>query len=307
MMHRYIITFSFMCCLWFGSRSQALKNAEFTDLTPVENGKSVEGFPLNYYSVEGEVVRPMAGKEFPYYKAVNEGIVNGVNAGWINSPAWKRKFEWSYGESYPNGMCRKKSEDEKNYPNRFVLNNIFQPAKGHPLYQYFLNKNDSLYQPAGNVANSREYITKVQNYENNSPRLSVNIHINNLYKTTSISAFSELNWPIKLKTPYKVYQRNDSIWFKSHDVTDQDATDMRFQKNTIYVIIGAVKDVDFTKGMTDGVDEYRMTTYPNKENTSWSRLDHVIIELTGHPESIKLFFDKIDWKLMEKAFKTKVK
>ncbi len=304
---RYSFTFLIVCSLWLGSRSQNLKNAEFPDLTPVETGKSAEGFPLNYYSVEGEIVRPMAGKEFPYYKSLNEGVLNSVNAGWINSPAWKRKFEWSYGENYSSGMCRKKVEDEKNYPNRFVLNNIFQPAKGHPLYQYFLNKNDSLYRPIGNVANSREYIIKVQDYENNSPRLAVNVHINDLFKTTSISAFNELNWPIKTKLPYKIYQRNDSIWFKNHDITDQDATDMRFQKNTIYVILGEVKDVDFTKGMTDGVDEYRMTTYANKERTAWARVDHVIIELTGHPESIKLFFDKIDWKLMEKAFKTKVK
>lgn len=289
------------------SQGQGIKNADFSEQTPSESGSLKDGTPVNYFNIEGEIKRQLVGKEFPYYKAATESLIQGIDAGWINSPNWKRKYEWNYGEKYANGFCRLKSEDEKNDPNRFVITNIFQPAKGHPLYHYMLNKNDSLYQPMSQVTKPRDYIMKVQNYENNPPRMAVNVHVNDLFKTTSISEFKELDWKIKLKTPYKIYQRNDSIWFKNLDLNDQDATDMRFQKNAVYIVIGSTKDVDFTKGMTDGIQEYRFTTYPNKENTGTARLDLIIIELIGHDESIKLFFDRIDWKMIDKAFKTKIK
>lgn len=287
--------------------SQGIKNADFSEQTPSETGKLADGTPVNYFNIEGELKRAMVGKEFPYYKTATESIIVGIDAGWINSPNWKRKYEWNYGEKYANGLCRLKSEDDKNEPNRFVITNIFQPAKGHPLYQYMLNKNDSLYQPMSQVTKPRDYLWKVQNYENNPPRMAVNIHVNDLFKTTSISEFKELDWKIKLKTPYKIYQRNDSIWYKNLDLNDQDATDMRFQKNAVYVVIGSTKDVDFTKGLSDGIQEYRFVTYPNKENTGTARLDLIIIELIGHDESIKLFFDRIDWKKIDMAFKTKIK
>lgn len=287
--------------------SQGIKNADFSDQTPSETGTLKDDTPVSYYNIEGEVKRQLVGKEFPYYKTASETMLIGIDAGWINSPNWKRKYEWNYGEKYANGFCRLKTEDEKNDPNRYVITNIFQPAKGHPLYQYMLNKNDSLYQPMSQVTKPRDYIMKVQNYENNPPRMAVNVHVNDLFKTTSISEFKELDWKIKLKTPYKIYQRNDSIWFKNLDLNDQDATDMRFQKNAVYIVIGSTKDVDFTKGMTDGIQEYRFTTYPNKDNTGTARLDLVIIELIGHDQSIKLFFDRIDWKMIDKAFKTMIK
>jgi len=297
--------FLFLLCTTL--MGQGVKNADFSEQTPSETGTLAGGIPVNYYSIEGNTKRALVGKEFPYYKTVTEGFINAVNTGWINSPNWKKKYDWNYGEDYANGLFRLKTDDEKNYPNRFLITNIFQPAKAHPLYQYMLNKNDSLYQPMTAVTKPRDYLWKVQNYENNSPRISVNIHVNDLFKTISISEFKELSTKLPLKTPYKVYQRNDSIWYKNLDVNDQDATDMRFQKNTIYVMIGTLKDVDFSKGMTDGIQEYRMSTYPNKEKTDLARVDLVIIELTGHEESIKLVFDKIDWKAFDKVFKTKIK
>lgn len=289
------------------SFSQGLKNTDFSDQTPSETGKLADGTPVNYYTIDGVIKRSLVGKEFPYYKAVSDGAINALDAGWINSPNWKRKYDWNFGEEFANGIFRLKTEDEKNEPCRFVIGNILQPAKGHPLYQFMLNKNDSLYQPMTAITKPRDYLYKVQHYENNPPRMAVNIHVNDLFKTISISEFKELNWKINLKTPYKIYQRNDSIWYKNLDPTDQDATDMRFQKNTIYVIIGSVKDVDFSKGMSDGIQEYRLTTYPNKDNVGLTRVDQIIIELTGHDESIKLFFDKIDWKKMDQVFKTKIK
>ena len=289
------------------SFSQGIKNADFSAQTSTETGKLADGTSVNYYVVEGKIERALVGKEFPYYKAVTEGAINGVDAGWINSPNWKRKYEWNYGEEYANGLFRLKYDDEKNYPNRFVINNVFQPAKGHPLYQFMLNKNDSLYQPMTAVSKPRDYLKKVQEYENNPPRMTVNIHINNLLKAYSIDAFRVLDWKVKLKTPYKIIQRNDSIWYKNLDPSDQDATDMRFQKNTVYIAIGSVKDIDFSKGMTDGIQEYRLITYPNKEQTALDRVDLIIIELIGHDESIKLFFNKIDWKKIDDVFKTKIK
>ena len=234
--------------------SQQIKNADFSDQTGSESGNLQDGTPVNYLRFEGKT-RALVGKEFPYYKAVTEGAIIAVDAGWINSPNWKRKYEWKYGEEYSNGLFRLKSDDEKNYPCRFVITNVFQPAKGHPLYQYMLNKNDSLYQPITAVSKPRDYLKKVQDYENNSPRMTVNIHINDLFKTTSIAPFKELDWKIKLKTPYKIYQRNDSIWYKNLDPDDQDATDMRFQKNSVYIVIGSLKDIDFSKGMTDGIQK----------------------------------------------------
>lgn len=289
------------------SRAQGLKNADYSGQTPTETGKLADGTSVNYYATEGVAKRALVGKEFIYYKTVIEGAINSLDAGWINSPNWKRKYEWNYGEKYENGLNRLKSEDEKNYPNEFLISNVFQPAKGHPLYQFMLNKNDSLYQPMTAVTKPRDYLKKVQEYENNSPRMTINLHINDLFKANSIAAFTELDWKIKLKTPYKIYQRNDSIWYKNLDVSDQDAADMRFQKNTVYVVIGNPKSVDFSKGMSDGIQEYHLTTYPNKEQTALTRVDFIIIELTGHDESIKLFFDKIDWKKMDVVFKTKIK
>lgn len=148
---------------------------------------------------------------------------------------------------------------------------------------------------------------KVQQYENNSPRLAVKVHVNHLLKAVSISEFREMGTVLKLKTPYKVYQRNDSIWFKNADMYDMDATDMNFQKNTAYVFIGNTALTDFTKGMTEGTDEYSFHVLPEKSKSEWTRLDHIIIELTGHPESIRLFMDKIDWKSLDAAFKFKIK
>jgi len=287
--------------------AQGLKNADFSDQTPAETGKLADGTVVNYYTIEGATKRSLVGKEFPYYKAVVEGAIVALDAGWINSPNWKRKYEWNYGEKYENGLNRLKLEDEKNYPNRFMINNVFQPAKGHPLYQFMLNKNDSLYQPMTAVTKPRDYLKKVQEYENNSPRMTVNLYINDLFKANSIAAFNELDWKVKLKTPYKIYQRNDSIWYKNLDLSDQDATDIRFQKNTVYIVIGSLKDIDFSKGMSDGIQEYHMIAYPNKDQTALTRVDLIIIELIGHDESIKLFFDKIDWKKMDAVFKTKIK
>lgn len=287
--------------------SQGIKNADYSDRSATETSTLTDGTPVSYYNIEKKLVRQLVGKEFPYYKTVTEGVINAVDAGWINSPNWKRKYEWNYGETYTDGLFRTKMDDEKNYPNRFVITNIFQPAKGHPLFQYMINKNDSLYQPMTAVTKPRDYLFNVQKYENNPPRMAVNIHVNDLFKTVSISEFKELDWKVKLKTPYKIYQRNDSIWYKNLDPMDQDATDMRFQKNAIYIVIGSTKDVDFSKGMTDGIQEYRWVTYPTKDKTGTMRLDQIIIELIGHDESIKLFFDKIDWKKIDAAFKTKIK
>ncbi|MDZ4665336.1 MAG: hypothetical protein SGJ15_10700 [Bacteroidota bacterium] len=287
--------------------SQGLKNADYSDRTASETGTLAGGIPVNYFTVEKKTVRQLVGKEFPYYKTVTEGLINAIDAGWINSPNWKRKYEWNYGEVYTDGLFRTKPDDEKNYPQRFVIGNFFQPAKGHPLYQYMLNKNDSLYQPSAGDGNSHDYQVKVQTYENNPPRMAVNIHINDLMRNTSISEYKELDWKVKLKAPYKVYKRNDSVWFKKIDAMDMEGNDMRFQKNAVYIVIGNIKEIDFSKGMTDGTQEYRWITYPNKEGTSLTRLDHVIIELIGHDESIKLFFDKIDWKKIDAAFKIKAK
>jgi len=287
--------------------AQGVKNADYSDRTASETGTLADGTPVNYFTVEKKTVRQLVGKEFPYYKTVTEGLINAIDAGWINSPNWKRKYEWNYGETYVDGLFRLKTDDEKNYPNRFNITNIFQPAKGHPLFQYMINKNDSLYQPMTAVTKPRDYLFNVQKYENNPPRMAVNIHVNDLFRTVSISEFKELDWKVKLKTPYKIYQRNDSIWYKNLDLSDQDATDMRFQKNAIYIVIGSVKDVDFSKGMTDQIQEYRWVTYPTKDKIGTMRLDQVIIELIGHDESIKLFFDKIDWKKIDAMFKTKIK
>jgi hypothetical protein len=164
-----------------------------------------------------------------------------------------------------------------------------------------------LYQPQSGSGNSRDYQIKVQTYENNPPRMTVGIHINDMLRTTSISQYQELDWKVKLKTPYKVFKRNDSIWFRQTDAMDLENNDLRFQRNSVFVVIGDIKDIDFSKGMTDGTQEYRLVAYPDKEATALTRIDHVIIELTGHDESIKLFFDKIDWASIDKAFKVKAK
>lgn len=285
------------------SQVQSIKNADFSDHTPSETGKLADGNTVNYYNIEGDLIRSMLGKEFVYYKTVIESIIVGVDAGWINSPNWKRKFDWNYGTTYANGMRRLKKEDEKNEPNRFVITNIFQPSKGHTLYQYMINMNDSLYKPMTAATKPRDYLWKVQNYENKTPRLAVNIHVNELFKTTSISGFKELDWKTELKTPYKVYKANDSIWYNNEDLSDQDANDMRFQKNTAYLIIGSSKDVGFTKGMNDDLQECFFMTYPITQNNGMARLNMIIIELIGHDESIKLFFDRIDWKKIDEAFK----
>ncbi len=287
--------------------AQMPKNADYSDRSPVETATVQGGQNMSYFGQEKQLVRPLGTKEYGYYKTITETILTGVDAGWINSPNWKRKYEWSYGEIYSDGLFRTKTDDEKNAPQRFVIGNFFQPAKGHPLHQYMLNKNDSLYQPSSGDGNSRAYQAKVQKYENNHPRMAVNIHINNLMRNLSISEYKELDWKVKLKTPYKIYKRNDSIWFKSIDAMDMDQSDMKFQKNAIFIVIGNLKDIDFTKGVTEGTEEYRWRTYPSKDGSSTTRLDHIIIELIGHDESIKLFFDKIDWKAIDKAFKIKIK
>ena len=287
--------------------AQYIKNADFSESTVAETGNGKDGSLLNYVSANGKLKRTLAGKETPYYQKLTETILTAVNNGWINSPAWKRKSEWTLQSEYSNGVFRTKVEDQQNAPCHFEFTNFFQPSKGHPLYQYFLNQNDSLYQPSAGERNSKQYLVRVQNYENNSPRIGVKVCINSLLKDKSVSEFKELNVPLKVKSPYKVFQRNDSVWFKSADMFDMDESDMNFQKNTVYVVLGNVKALDFSKGITEGVQEYRLTTYPEKEKTEWMRLDHIIIELSGHPESIKLFMDKIDWKGLDAAFKLKIK
>ena len=288
--------------------SQFPKNMDFSDRSVAETGTVQGGATVSYYGAEKKLVRPLiVPKEYVFYKTSCEFLVNGIDVGWINSPNWKRKYDWKYGDQYEDGLFRTKKDDEKNLPQRFVLNNVFQPAKAHPLFQYMMNKNDSLYQPQAGEGVTREYQVKVQNYENNPPRMTIGIHINDMLRTTSISEYKELDWKTTLKTPHKVYKRNDSIWFRAIDALDMDQSDIRFQKNAVYIVIGSVKDIDFSKGMTDGTQEYRLTAYPNKEANSLTRIDHVIIELVGHDESIKLFFDKIDWKQIDKAFKVKAK
>jgi hypothetical protein len=290
------------------SFSQFPKNMDFSDRSVAETGTVQGEATVNYYGAEKKLVRGLiVPKEYVYYKNSCELLMNGIDAGWINSPNWKRKYEWKYGEDYEDGLFRTKQDDEKMLPQRFVLNNVFQPAKAHPLFQYMLNKNDSLYQPQSGSGSSRAYQIKVQTYENNPPRMTVGIHINDMLKTTSISQYQELDWKVKLKTPYKVYKRNDSIWFRQTDAMDMENNDLRFQRNSVFICIGSIKDIDFSKGMTDGTQEYRLTAYPNKDANTLTRIDHVIIELTGHDESIKLFFDKIDWATIDKAFKVKAK
>jgi hypothetical protein len=287
--------------------AQFIKNADFSEKTVVETLTVKDGRTLNYVSENGKTIRALAGKETPYYQQLSDKVLTAVNNGWINSPNWKRKSEWALQSEFSNGAYRSKAMDEENAASYFEFSNFFQPAKGHPLYQYFLNKNDSLYQPSAGERNSKAYLTKVQNYENNSPRIGVKVYINSLIKDKSISEFAEYNLPLRIKTPYKAYQRNDSVWFKNADMFDMNESDMNFQKNKVYVVLGNIKCVDFSKGISEGIQEYRLTTYPNKEKTDWMRLDHLIIELTGHPESIKLFLDKIDWKALDAAFKFKIK
>lgn len=289
------------------SFSQMPKNADYSDRSSTETTTIQGGAMVNYYGAEKKKTRTLLPNEYGYFKTVTDAIIIGVDAGWINSPNWKRKYAWNYGEEYAEGLFRSKDDDEKNISQSFVIGNFFQPAKAHPLFQYMINKNDSLYLPQEGSGSTREYQVKVQNYENNPPRMAVNIHVNDLMHTTSISEYKELDWKIKLKTPYKIYKRNDSVWFKSIDAMDIEGHDMHFQKNAVFVVIGDIKDIDFTKGITEGTQEYRWTTYPNKEAGSLTRLDHVIIELIGHDESIKLFFDKIDWKKIDAAFKIKPK
>ncbi len=300
-------TYIFLLLAGF-SFSQFPKNMDFSDRSVAETGTVTGGATVSYYGAEKKLVRGLiVPKEYVYFKTSCELLMNGIDAGWINSPNWKRKYEWKYGEDYEDGLFRTKQDDEKMLPQRFVLNNVFQPAKAHPLFQYMLNKNDSLYQPQSGSGSSRDYQVKVQKYENNPPRMTVGIHINDMLRTTSISQYQELDWKVKLKTPYKVYKRNDSIWFRQTDALDMENNDLRFQRNSVIIVIGSVKDIDFSKGMTDGTQEYRLTAYPNKDATTLTRIDHVIIELTGHDESIKLFFDKIDWATIDKAFKVKAK
>jgi hypothetical protein len=290
------------------SFSQFPKNMDFSDRSVAETATVQGGSTVSYYGADKKLVRGLiVPKEYVFYKNSCELLMNGIDAGWINSPNWKRKYEWKYGEDYEDGLFRTKTDDEKVLPQRFVLNNVFQPAKAHPLFQFMLNKNDSLYQPQSGSGSSRDYQVKVQTYENNPPRMTVGIHINDMLRTTSISEYKELDWKVKLKTPYKVYKRNDSIWFRQTDAMDLENNDLRFQRNSVFIIIGSVKDIDFSKGMSDGTQEYRLVAYPNKEATTLTRIDHVIIELTGHDESIKLFFDKIDWTTIDKAFKVKAK
>ena len=41
------------------------------------------------------------------------------------------------------------------------------------------------------VSKPRDYLFNVQKYENNPPRMAVNIHVNDLFRTVSISEFKE--------------------------------------------------------------------------------------------------------------------
>jgi len=295
----------FLLC--FGLQSQNLRNADYLDFNVTESGTADDGTPLNYYNIEGELRRALTGKEFIYYKTVIENAVNAMDAGWINNPCWKKRYDWRYGENISGGMYRAKKQDEDGSPNTYSINNTILPSKEHPLFEFFKKMNDSLYNPAVSVGKGAEHLLAVQYYENNSPRLDMNIHINHLFKTTSASEFEEKELRFKTKVQYKVFKRNDSIWYKNEDDKENDPSSYKFQKNTLYLVLGNYDAVGFTKGITEENIEYKMIVYPNKSNKTFRRVDHIIIELTGHDQSINLFLSKIDWKKLEAVFKLKSK
>lgn len=293
--------------LFSGAALAQIKNSDFLDLTVVETGKADDGTPVNYVQGDKGLKRALTGKEYVYYKTVIENVVAAMDAGWINSPNWKKRYDWKYGEEITNGLYRTKKQDEDGAPNTFVINNTVLPGKGHPLYAYFLKMNDSLYNPANSVNNPEKHLMNVQNYENNSPRLDMTIHINHLLKVTSVSEFVEMDMKYKTKLQYKVFKRNDSIWYKNEDERELDPSSLKYQKNTMYIVIGEHDSIGFTKGITDEVVEYKMLGYPDNNDKQFKRIDHIILELVGHQESINLFLSKFDWKKLEAAFKTKVK
>ncbi len=302
-----IVTFLYMLSCAATLSAQTFKNADYLDYTVVETGKTDDGTPVNYYNIEGSIRRALTGKEYVYYKTVVENAVSAMDAAWINNPSWKKRYDWKYGEEISGGMYRTKKMDEEGAPNRYAINNTILPSKEHPLFNYFKKMNDSLYNPALNVGKGTEHLLAVQQYENNSPRLDMSIRINELYKTTSVSEITEQDMRFKTKVPYKVFKRNDSIWYKNEDDKENDPSSYRFQKNTLFLVLGNYDLVSFTKGITDETVEYKMFVSNNKTLKQFRRLDYIIIELTGHDESIKLFLSKLDWKKLEAVFKLKSK
>jgi hypothetical protein len=284
-----------------------IKNSDFSELPVLGDGTAQDGMPIKYVSVDGKIARSLTGKEFTYSKQVLDLLLTGVNAGWINSPNWRKKYSWRVDDIFNQGLYREKSHDQSVIPTGFSVNNIIQPSKGHPLYQFFINQNDSLYQPSADIANTKEYLIKVQNFENNSPRLKVVVHVNNTFRETSITNFIKEDRKFKLKTPHDVYHRNDSIWFKDGDIINQENNELRFQKNSTIIVIGNIEGLNKGKGITEGFSEYWMQAVVKSGGEGVNRLDQVMIELSGAQESIELFIKKINWKQIDKAFKYKLK
>ncbi|MGE0566550.1 MAG: hypothetical protein AB7O73_01260 [Bacteroidia bacterium] len=284
-----------------------LKNADFSEMASLGDGTAQDGMPVKYVSYDGKIARSLTGKEFTYVNNVNDLLLSGINSGWISTPNWKKKYSWRLDELYTIGLYREKSQDQALLPTAYSINNIIQPAKGHPLYQYFVNQNDSLYQPNTDVANTKAYLMKVQDFENNSPRLNVVLHVNDNFRVTSISDFEKEEMKLRLKSPYAVYHKNDSIWFKETDIISQENNELRFQKNSLIIIIGNPESISKGKGIVDGFSEYWMEASGKSGGEDVNRLNQIMIELTGHPKSIELFLNKINWKQIDKAFKYKLK
>ncbi len=287
--------------------SQEIKNANYLDLTVSKTAKAADGSELNYYNVEGTNQRALQGKEFIFYKTAVEGAVGAVDAAWVNNPIWKRRDNWNYGTDATSGVFRTEKMDELKNPNKFNIKNTILPGEKNPLYKYYQNKLDSLFNPKEHITNPREYTKKMQSFENTSPRLDVNVRINDNLNETSISKFAELKWTLPVKMAYKVVQRRDSIWYFKENVKDQNSDDMRFQKNTVFIILGNAKDVILSEDYVAELDaDIRKVMVPySTTNPSTARLDNIVIEISGNNQSIKTFADKIDWKKLEKLFKAK--
>lgn len=286
--------------------SQDIKNANYLDLTVSKTGKAADGSELNYYNIEGTNQRALQGKEFIFYKTVIEAAVGSVDAAWVNNPNWKRRDNWNYGPEITAGLYRTEKSDELAIPSKFNIKNIILPGEKNPLYKYYHNQLDSLFNPKVHITKPREYTYKLQDFENNSPRIEVNIRINDNLNETSISKYTEVKWTLPIKMGYKIVQKNDSIWYFKENKNDQNSDDLRFQKNTIYIVLGNVKDIAFSEDFVPDIeaDLYKVTV-PYTKATSTARLDNITIEVSGNNQTIKSFIDKIDWKKLEKQFKLK--
>lgn len=286
-------------------QAQNIKNADYLDLPVVKTVSSPEGIELNYCLVDGNTQRAMSGKEYLFYKSVIEGVTAAVDVAWINNQQWKHRDPWNYGTEIINGLYRGLNDDEKNAASKFSIKNNFLPGEKNPLFTFYNNQIDSLFKPKNPVTSPREYFWKIQNFENNNPRLSINIYINHSLNETSISGFKAPKQSLKIKTPYKVLARKDSIWYHMADPEDQNSDDLRFQRHSVFVILGNVQDIVFNKLSKDDLFFEQLNISAAKNNTKWARLDNITIELTGHPESVKLFMEKIDWKKIDSLFKLK--